>query len=96
MGLSLPLSPVPQPCPSNPRAGDPRVGGSTHHVHVLREVVHSQHAAQHRAQGQQPGQQHHEAVPQALAAALGVGTGALLPQQLLQESSTELPNPLWV
>lgn len=71
MGLSLPLSPVSQPCPCTPRAGDPRVRGGTHHVHVLREVVHGQPAACHGAQHQEPGQQHHQAVPQALAAALG-------------------------
>lgn len=60
--------------------------GSTHRVHVLRDVVHGQHAAQHRAQRDGPGQQQHGAVPQALAEAAGARAGALLRQQLLQES----------
>lgn len=59
--------------------------GCTHHVHVLREVVHSQHAAQHRAQRDGPGQEQHSGVPQALAEAPGAGPGALLRQQLLEE-----------
>lgn len=50
MGLSLPLSPLSQPCPSKPRAGDlwvgdPRGRGGTHRVHVLQEVVYSQRTA---------------------------------------------------
>lgn len=93
MGLSLPPSPVSQPCPSDPRAGDPRARGSTHRVHVLQEEVHSQHRARHGAQSQGPGQQHHQAVPQALGAALGVGAGASLHQQLLQESSDRAARP---
>lgn len=45
MGLSLPLSPVSQLRAGDLWAGDPRVRGGTHHVHVLQEVVHSQPTA---------------------------------------------------